>query len=78
LNLKKRSFDFVFVCHFLEYLSQPDYALAILQDRIKTGGTRIVVEGDPGSAYSYPISEVAQKTIQYQVELQNEQVVMPI
>ena len=58
------------MCHFLEYLSQPDYALAILQDLIKIGGTIIVIEGDHGSAYFYPDSDAAQITIQCQVELQ--------
>jgi hypothetical protein len=70
MNLKKQSFDHVFVCHFLEHLSQPDYALAILQDLIKIGGTIIVIEGDHGSAYFYPDSDAAQITIQCQVELQ--------
>ena len=54
----------------LEHLSQPDYALAILQSLIKVGGTITVIEGDHGSTYFYPDSEAAQKAIQCQVELQ--------
>ena len=70
MNLEKQSFDHVFVCHFLEHLSHPDNALAILQDLIKIGGTITVIEGDHGSAYFYPDSDAAKKTIQCQVELQ--------
>jgi len=64
------SFDHIFVCFVLEHLFQPVEALKALKQYLKRGGTITVVEGDHGSAYFYPESEVAHKAIQCQVELQ--------
>jgi len=50
--------------------AQPDEALDFLKTIIKTNGTITVIEGDHGSAYFYPDSEVANRAIQCQVELQ--------
>ena len=64
------SFDHVFVCFVLEHLSQPVEALAILKELLRPGGTITVIEGDHGSAYFHPDSDVARRAIQCQVELQ--------
>lgn len=64
------SFDHVFVCFLLEHLSRPVEALAILGGLLKPGGTITVIEGDHGSAYFHPASDVAHRAIQCQVELQ--------
>ena len=70
MNLEKQSFDHVFVCHFLEHLSHPDNALAILQDLIKIGWTITVIEGGPARPISILKVMQRKKTIQCQVELQ--------
>lgn len=64
------SFDHVFVCFVLEHLAQPVSALKALNQVLKAGGTITVIEGDHGSAYFYPESELARRAIQCQVELQ--------
>ena len=63
-------FDHVFVCFVLEHLRDPVLALANLKKVIKPGGTITVIEGDHGSAYFYPKSCHAQKTIDCLVSLQ--------
>ena len=70
LKFEPASFDHVFVCHVLEHLDRPNYALSLLKNLMKPGGTITVIEGDHGSAYFYPDSEAAQTAIQCQVELQ--------
>jgi SAM-dependent methyltransferase len=70
LNFKDESFDQIFVCFVLEHVSNPLIALHSLKRVLKTGGTITVIEGDHGSAYFYPYSEAAQKTINCLVELQ--------
>ena len=64
------TFDAVFVCFVLEHLTEPLRALAELQRVLRPGGALTVIEGDHGSAYFHPDSELARKTIQCLVELQ--------
>lgn len=64
------SFDHIFVCFLLEHLPRPVEALKTLKRYLKTGGTITVIEGDHGSAYFYPDSELAHIAINCQVELQ--------
>jgi ubiquinone/menaquinone biosynthesis C-methylase UbiE len=64
------SFDHIFVCFVLEHLSRPIEALIALKNLLKFGGTITVIEGDHGSAYFFPDSELAHKAINCQVELQ--------
>ena len=64
------SFDHVFVCFLLEHLSDPIGALKGLQRVLRPGGTITVIEGDHGSAFFYPPSHEADKTIACLVEIQ--------
>ena len=70
LPFAPESFDHLFICFVLEHLAQPAEAIGCLKKLLKVGGTITVIEGDHGSAYFYPESEVAHKTIKCQVELQ--------
>jgi len=64
------SFDHIFVCFVLEHLAHPEEALALLSGLLKPGGTLTVIEGDHGSTYFYPDSDVARQAIQCLVALQ--------
>ena len=64
------SFDHLFVCFVLEHLAQPVAALRALRTVLKPGGTLTVIEGDHGSAYFHPDSELARRAVQCQVALQ--------
>ena len=66
------SFDHVFVCFLLEHLENPLQGLSEMQRVLKKGGTITVIEGDHGSTYFYPDSEMAQKAVRTQVELQKQ------
>ena len=70
LPFPPESFDHVFVCFVLEHLAQPVAALNALKHVLKPGGTLTVIEGDHGSTYFYPDSELARKAVLCQVELQ--------
>jgi ubiquinone/menaquinone biosynthesis C-methylase UbiE len=70
LPVKPHAFDHIFVCFVLEHLTRPVVALQRLKDRLKSGGTLTVIEGDHGSTYFHPDSAAAHKAIQCQVELQ--------
>jgi SAM-dependent methyltransferase len=70
LPFERRSFDHVFVCFVLEHLAEPVRALRVLRDLLKPGGTITVFEGDHGSAYFHPDSEIAHRAVACQVELQ--------
>lgn len=70
LPFADESFDHVFVCFVLEHLARPMHALQNLKRVLKSGGTITVIEGDHGSTFFYPRSELAQRTIQCLVELQ--------
>jgi protein-L-isoaspartate O-methyltransferase len=64
------TFDHIFVCFVLEHLADPQRALEQLRPFLKKGGTITVIEGDHGSAFFYPESQYAQKTIDCLVHLQ--------
>ena len=64
------SFDDIFLCFVLEHLARPADALEALKRVLKVGGTITVIEGDHGSAYFYPDSAFARRTIQCLVALQ--------
>ena len=64
------SFDHAFICFVLEHLSNPIAALQLVKQLLKPGGTVTVFEGDHGSAYFHPDSEIAHRAIACQVELQ--------
>jgi ubiquinone/menaquinone biosynthesis C-methylase UbiE len=70
LPFEPGSFDHVFVCFVLEHLSQPVEALRALKRMLKPGGSITVIEGDHGSVYFHPHSEVAHQAIRCQIELQ--------
>ena len=70
LPFEPASFDHVFVCFVLEHLEKPLVALKVLQALLKPSGTITVFEGDHGSAYFHPHSELAQRAVSCQVELQ--------
>lgn len=70
LPFSSESFDHVFVCFVLEHLERPVEALVALEIVLKPGGTITVIEGDHGSTYFYPRSDLATKAVQCQVELQ--------
>jgi SAM-dependent methyltransferase len=63
-------FDIVFVCFVLEHLSDPAGALAELMRVLKPGGQITAIEGDHGSAYFYPDSILARRSVQCLVDLQ--------
>jgi ubiquinone/menaquinone biosynthesis C-methylase UbiE len=64
------AFDHVFVCFLLEHLPDPVGALKGLLRVLRPGGTFTVIEGDHGSAFFYPPSREADKTIACLVEIQ--------
>ena len=66
------SFDHIFVCFVLEHLKNPSAALFCLKEKLKTGGTITVIEGDHGSTYFHPDSTDAWRTIQCLIDLQAE------
>src|SRR2546430_13328420 len=64
------SFDHIFICFVLDHLANPVEALLLVKRLLKPGGTVPVFEDDHGSAYFHPDSEIAQRAIACQVELQ--------
>src|ERR1019366_2081722 len=70
LPFTTESFDHAFVCFFLEHLSQPARALAILNSMLRPGGSITAIEGDHGSTYFHPDSPAAHAAIECLVELQ--------
>lgn len=70
LHFPRQSFDHVFLCFVLEHLTRPQDVLAALRNILKPGGTMTVIEGDHGSAYFHPDSDLARKAIDCQVILQ--------
>ena len=65
------SFDHVFICFVLEHLSEPLKALNCLKKVLRPGGSITVIEGDHGSAYFYPESQLAQKAINCLIKIQS-------
>jgi ubiquinone/menaquinone biosynthesis C-methylase UbiE len=70
LPVGENEFDHIFVCFVLEHLQHPLKALLGLKSLLKPGGTITVIEGDHGSTYFYPESELAIKTVQCLIEVQ--------
>lgn len=70
LPFEAESFDHVFVCFVLEHLPKPIEALRALKRILRPNGTITLIEGDHGSTFFYPDSELARKAIRCQVELQ--------
>ncbi len=70
LPFAQGEFDHIFVCFVLEHLKQPLEALQSLKSASKPGGTITMIEGDHGSTYFYPESELAMKTVQCLIEVQ--------
>ena len=64
------SFDHLLVCFVLEHLAEPEGALAALMTVLRPGGSITVIEGDHGSAYFHPRSDLAQRAIRCLVDLQ--------
>lgn len=70
LPFAKEAFDHVFVCFVLEHLADPVAALKALMSVLEPGGSLTVIEGDHGSTYFHPHSELAVQAIACQVRLQ--------
>jgi SAM-dependent methyltransferase len=70
LPFADESFDHVFVCFVLEHLADPVGALRALRRVLKSGGSITVIEGDHGSTFFHPDSDLARRAVRSQVELQ--------
>jgi SAM-dependent methyltransferase len=64
------SFDHVFVCFVLEHLPEPTQILRRLRELLVPAGTITVIEGDHGSTFFSPDSELAHRAVQCQITLQ--------
>jgi phospholipid N-methyltransferase len=67
LPFEDATFDSVLVCFVLEHLSDPMQALHELLRVLKINGTLITIEGDHGSTFFYPDSQMARRAINCQV-----------
>jgi SAM-dependent methyltransferase len=72
LPFKDDTFDSIIVCFVLEHLNHPIKALTELKRVLKNGGTIMVIEGDHGSTFFYPDSELAHAAIDCQIILQSQ------
>jgi Methyltransferase domain len=70
LPFASAQFDHVFVCFVLEHLPDPAGALEALMRVLRAGGSITVIEGDHGSAFFHPDSDLARRAIQCLVDLQ--------
>jgi SAM-dependent methyltransferase len=70
LPFQKNAFDHLFVCFVLEHLNDPLTALHSLKSHLKPGGTITVIEGDHGSTFFYPESDLAMRAVQCLIEVQ--------
>jgi ubiquinone/menaquinone biosynthesis C-methylase UbiE len=61
LSYKPSSFDHVFVCFVLEHLPDPAFALRILKQLLKPGGSITLIEGDHGSGFWTPETAASRK-----------------
>jgi ubiquinone/menaquinone biosynthesis C-methylase UbiE len=64
------TFDHVFICFVLEHMERPMDVLRSVKRVLKKGGTITVIEGDHGSAYFYPRSDEAIRTIKCLIDIQ--------
>lgn len=72
LPYEDECFDHVFICFVLEHVANPLLMLKELKRVLKPLGTITVIEGDHGSTFFHPNSTAAQKAIQAQVTLQQQ------
>ena len=70
LNYKAEEFDHAFVCFVLEHLPDPTKALNSIKRILKTGGTLTVIEGDHGSWYCWPETDLARRTVNCLIKIQ--------
>ncbi|MGD8457087.1 MAG: methyltransferase domain-containing protein [Anaerolineales bacterium] len=70
LPFDENVFDHIFVCFVLEHLKDPLSALHSLKSHLKPGGTITVIEGDHGSTYFHPHSDMAMKAVQCLIDVQ--------
>ena len=63
-------FDCAFICFVLEHLADPQMALSCLRRVLKPGARLTVIEGDHGSWYCHPETELARRTVACLVEVQ--------
>ena len=70
LSFPENSFHHVFVCFVLEHLRDPPTALASLKRVLRPGGSITLIEGDHGSAFFYPDSREARRSIQCLIDIQ--------
>jgi SAM-dependent methyltransferase len=70
LPFAAQTFDHIFVCFVLEHSAAPADALRLLGRLLKPGGSITVFEGDHGSTYFHPHSDIAQRAVHCQIELQ--------
>lgn len=70
LPFPMESFDHVFVCFVLEHLKHPQLALKNLRTAIKLGGSITIIEGDHGSTYFHPHSDLGMQTVDCLIKVQ--------
>jgi SAM-dependent methyltransferase len=61
LPFQPASFDHIFVCFVLEHLPNPGSALRIFKEILKPGGSITLIEGDHGSGFWTPETELSRK-----------------
>jgi SAM-dependent methyltransferase len=59
LPFEDGSFDHVFVCFVLEHLNEPVLALSELRRVLRPNGTLVLIEGDHGSCFWHPETELS-------------------
>ena len=70
LNFEPGAFDHAFVCFVLEHLPDPVTALTAIKRILRTSGTLTVIEGDHGSWYCWPESQLARQTVTCLIKIQ--------
>ena len=71
LPFEDQTFDHIFICFVLEHLASPVLALTELHRVLRPTGTMTVIEGDHGSVFFSPHSDVAVEVINCQIALQH-------
>lgn len=72
LPFEDQSFEHIFVCFVLEHLPSPASALKELRRVLKSSGTITIIEGDHGSVFFSPHSDLAIEAIHCQITLQKQ------
>ncbi len=70
LPFAEAEFDHVFLCFVLEHLTDPVAVLRELKRVLKPGGSLTVIEGDHGSCYFHPETDLARRAWQCLVDSQ--------